>query len=63
MNNNLDSYVNLFPVHPSYFENFSLIRIGKSQREVLKTLSRKFANIMDNEVPDAEPGLICYDSY
>lgn len=63
MNNNLDTYVNLFPVHPSYFENFSLIRIGKSQREVLKTLSRKFASIMDNEVPDAEPGLICYDSY
>ena len=24
MNNNLDTYVNLFPVHPSYFENFSL---------------------------------------
>lgn len=63
MNNNLDTYVNLFPVHPSYFENFSLIRIGKSQREVLKTLSRKFASMMEDEVPDAEPGLICYDSY
>lgn len=63
MNNNLDTYINLFPVHPSYFENFSLIRIGKSQREVLKTLSRKFASIMEDEVPDAEPGLICYDSY
>jgi hypothetical protein len=33
LNNNLETYVNLFPVHPSYFENFSLIRIGKSQRE------------------------------
>ncbi len=63
MNNNLDSYINLFPVHPSYFENFSLIRIGKSQREVLKTLSRKFASIMEDEVPASEPGLICYDSY
>ena len=63
MNNNLDSYVNLFPVHPTYFENFSLIRIGKSQREVLKTLSRKFASIMEEEVPTEEPGLICYDSY
>lgn len=63
MNNNLDSYVNLFPVHPSYFENFSLIRIGKSQREVLKTLSTKFASIKEDEVPTAEPGLICYDSY
>ena len=60
---NLDSYVNLFPVHPTYFENFSLIRIGKSQREVLKTLSSKFKTIIDQEVPDETPGLICYDSY
>lgn len=60
---NLDSYVNLFPVHPTYFENFSLIRIGKSQREVLKTLSNKFKTIIDQEVPDETPGLICYDSY
>jgi hypothetical protein len=63
MNNNLDLYVNLFPVHPSYFENFSLIRIGKSQREVLKTLSHKFSSIMDDDVPTDNPGLICYDSY
>ena len=63
MNNNLDTYVNLFPVHPTYFDNFALIRIGKSQREVLKTLSHKFETIMDNEVPSNEPGLICYDSY
>ena len=60
---NLDLYVNHFPVHPTYFENFSLIRIGKSQREVLKTLSNKFKTIIDQEVPDGAPGLICYDSY
>ena len=63
MNNNLETYVNLFPVHPSYFENFSLIRIGKSQREVLKTLSKKFSTIINDEVPTDKPGLICYDSY
>ena len=63
MNNNLDTYVNLYPVHPSYFENFSLIRIGKSQREVLKTLSRKFGSMIDDDVPADDPGLICYDSY
>lgn len=60
---NLEAYVNLFPVHPTYFENFSLIRIGKSQREVLKTLSNKFKTIIDQEVPEETPGLICYDSY
>lgn len=63
MDNNIETFVNLFPVHPSYFENFSLIRIGKSQREVLKTLSKKFASIMDEDVPTDQPGLICYDSY
>lgn len=63
LNNNLETYVNLFPVHPSYFENFSLIRIGKSQREVLKTLSRKFSTIINDDVPNDKPGLICYDSY
>ncbi|WP_106830576.1 DUF6079 family protein [Parabacteroides pacaensis] len=63
MQNNLDTYINLFPVHPSYFDNFSLIRIGKGQREVLKTLSNKFASMLDKEIPSNEPGLICYDSY
>ena len=63
MSNNIDSYVSLFPVHPNYFDNFALIRIGKSQREVLKTLSNKFQRMMDDEVPSDEPGLICYDSY
>lgn len=58
-----EEYVNLFPVNPSFFENFQKIRIGKSQRELLKTLSRKFEAILDNEVPETCPGLICYDSY
>lgn len=63
MSNNMDSYVSLYPIHPNYFDNFALIRIGKSQREVLKTLSNKFQRMMDDEVPENEPGLICYDSY
>lgn len=63
MHANLEEYVNLFPVNPSYFDNFQQIRIGKSQREVLKTLSRKFEKILNDDVPTTEPGLICYDSY
>lgn len=59
----LDKYVELFPVNPSYFDNFSRIRVAKSQREVLKTLSAKFAAIMSQDVPTQEPGLISYDSY
>ena len=58
-----EEYVELYPVHPSYFENFQLIRIGKSQREILKTLSAQFLEIMDTEIPASNPGLITYDMY
>lgn len=63
MHAHLDEYVNLFPVHPSFFENFQEIKIGKAQREVLKTLSNKFTQLLDKEIPDTEPGLISYDAY
>ena len=56
-------YVDLFPVHPTYFENFEKIRIGKSQREILKTLSNQFLEILENEVPKNNPGLLTYDRY
>ncbi len=63
INHNLDTYVNLYPVHPSYFDNFQQIRVGKNQREVLKVLSRRFETMLEKDVPENEPGLICYDSY
>lgn len=60
---NLEEYVELFPVHPAFFDNFQLVQVKNGQREILKTLSSKFENIKDNEVPDKFPGLISYDSY
>lgn len=63
MHAKLDEYTNLFPVHPAFFDNFQLIRVGKSQREVMKTLSKKFGAILDQDVPETQPGLICYDHY
>ena len=60
---NFNDYVELYPVNPTYFDNFSQIKIGKAQREVLKTLTQKFQSILDDDVPSAAPGLICYDSY
>ncbi len=58
-----NDYVELFPVHPTYFENFEKIRIGKSQREILKTLSNQFSELLDTEVPQDNPGLLTYDCY
>lgn len=63
MHAKMEEYVNLFPVHPSYFENFQKIRLGQSQREVLKTLSRQFERIKDENIPTDNPGLITYDQY
>ena len=63
MHAKLDEYVNLFPVNPSFFENFQQIKIGKSQREVMKTLTKKFQSLLDESVPETHPGLICYDHY
>lgn len=63
MHARIDTYVELFPVHPSFFSNFQLIKIGQSHRDVLKTLTRKFEEILEHDVPENKPELICYDSY
>ncbi len=63
MHGRTEDYIELFPVHPSYFENFEKIRIGKSQREILKTLSDQFSNLQDKEVPSDTPGLLTYERY
>jgi len=63
MHGRTQDYVELFPVHPSYFENFEKIRIGKSQREILKTLSNQFSEILEQDVPKDNPGLLTYDRY
>lgn len=63
MHGRTQDYVELFPVHPTYFENFERIRIGKSQREILKTLSNQFTEILELDVPNDNPGLLTYDKY
>lgn len=63
INNNLNEFIELFPVHPNYVSYFEKIKHGKSQREILKVLSEKFEDILEQEVPTSNPGLITYDSY
>ena len=57
----MDEYIDLFPVHPSYFDNFQKIRVGRSQREILKTLSKQFAQIADKDIPSDNPIQYCLD--
>lgn len=63
MHGRTQDYVDLFPVHPTYFENFEKIKIAKSQREILKTLSNQFRAILNIDVPKDNPGLLTYDQY
>ena len=62
LNERMDEFVRLFPVHPDYIDTFERVTVAE-KREVLKTLSVSMKAILDKEVPAAEPGLIAFDSY
>ena len=62
LNERLDEFVNLFPVHPDYIDTFERVTVVE-KREILKTLSRAMKDLLEKEVPTEEPGLIAFDSY
>ncbi len=62
MNERIDDFVRLYPVHPAYLDTFERVYVAE-KREVLKTLSSAIRRLVDLEVPEDEPGLIAYDSY
>jgi Cdc6-like AAA superfamily ATPase len=61
-NERIDEYVRLFPVHPDYIDTFERVTVVE-KREVLRTLSLGMKNILNDDVPENEPGLIAFDSY
>lgn len=62
LNEDMESYVNLFPIHPAYLSAFENVR-GIEKRVALKTISIEINRILDQELPEEQPGLISYDSY
>jgi energy-coupling factor transporter ATP-binding protein EcfA2 len=58
----LDEFAQLFPIHPAYLETFERVSVAE-KREVLKTFSRAMRDLLDEEVPPDQPGLISYDHY
>ncbi|WP_246293874.1 DUF6079 family protein [Desulfobacter latus] len=62
MNERMDEFVRLFPVHPDYIDTFERVTIAE-KREILKTLSKTMESIHNNPVPEDYPGLIAFDSY
>jgi hypothetical protein len=62
MNERMDEFVRLFPVHPDYIDTFERVS-AVEKREVLKSLSIAMRKKLDDSLPTNEPGLIAYDSY
>ena len=62
MNERMDEFVRLFPVHPDYIDTFERVR-AVEKREILKTLSLAMKKLLTQEIPKDQPGLITYDSY
>jgi predicted ATPase len=62
MNERMDEFVRLFPIHPDYIDTFERIT-AIEKREVLKTFSLAMKRLLDQEVPPDNPGLVAYDSY
>lgn len=62
MNERMDEFVRLFPVHPDYIDTFERVTVVE-KREVLKTLSMAMKGILGKEVKESDPGLITFDSY
>ena len=62
LSENMETYVNLFPIHPAYLETFEKVNIAE-KRVVLQTISREIRKLMTKEVPENETGIISFDSY
>jgi len=62
MNERMDRYVDLFPVHPAYLDTFERVYVAE-KREVLKTMSAAIRGMLASDVPSDQPGLIAYDGY
>lgn len=62
MNEQMDEYTDLFPVHPDYIQTFSRVSFVE-KREILKTLSLAMRRRLNDELPATDPGLISYDQY
>ena len=62
MNERMDEYVRLFPVHPDYLKTFEQIHFTE-KRGALKTIEAAMLAIIDQDVPSDRPQLVSYESF
>lgn len=58
----IDTYVDLYPIHPAYLETFEKVNIAE-KRVVLQTISREIRNLLTESVPEDSTGMISFDRY
>jgi len=62
MNERMDEFVRLFPVHPDYIDTFESVSVVE-KRQILKSLSISMTKLLKLDIPKDYPGTIAYDSY
>jgi hypothetical protein len=62
MGDRMDQFVRLFPVHPDFLGIFERINFAEN-RNALSTLSGAIRKLLDQDVPDREPGVVTYDTF
>ena len=62
MAENMEQYVDLFPIHPAYIEVFNKM-ISVENREVLKSISLLVQSRLNDDVDEGAPCIISFDTY
>ena len=62
MNERMDDFADLFPIHPEYIETFERIPIVE-KRGVLQIISDTIKKLVEQDVPDDRPGVEAFDGY
>jgi len=62
LNEKMDEFVRLFPVHPDYIDTFDQVTVVE-KRQILKALSLSMRELMEQELPADTPQIIGFDSY
>lgn len=62
LSEDMDTYVDLFPIHPAYLTTFERVH-GIEKRVALKTITQEVNKIINEDVSYNAPGVISYDSY
>jgi len=62
MSEEMETYVNLFPIHPAYIDVFNKIYIIEN-RHILKNITEIIRRILEKEIVEEDPGVISFDSY